>query len=76
MPAGLGVQIGVGLNQLVVAPSVTEEYLNNGARGLLGTYNDNLEDEFTPASGKVLNSSIVSDLGILHRDFAETCKFI
>ena len=69
--SGTGVQFCVDKGVMTFVVSLSDEYFNK-TRGLLGTYNDNPDDDFTLPNGTVLSPNSTSIE--IHYDFGLACK--
>lgn len=69
--SGTGVQFCEDKGLMTFVVTLSDEYFNK-TRGLLGTYNDNPEDDFTLPNGTVLSSNLTSSQ--IHYDFGLVCK--
>ena len=69
--SGSGVDFCEDKGMLTFVVTLDDVYFNK-TRGLLGTYNDNPDDEFTLPNGTVLSSSLSSRQ--IHYDFGLKCK--
>ena len=71
-PSGSGVDFCVSKGMMSFVVALDTQYYNK-TKGLLGTYNENKDDDFTLPNGTVLSPSITDKQ--IHYDFGLKCKF-
>ena len=69
--SGTGVQFCGERGLMTIVVALSDEYFNK-TRGLLGTFNNNPEDDFTLPNGTTLSSNLTSSQ--IHYDFGLVCK--
>lgn len=71
-PSGSGVDFCVSKGMMSFVVALDTQYYNK-TKGLLGTFNENKDDDFTLPNGTVLSPSITAKQ--IHYDFGLKCKF-
>ena len=70
--SGSGVEFCEAKGMMSLVVTLGNEFLNN-TKGLLGTYNNNPDDDFTLPNGTVLDPN--SSSSTIHYDFGLKCKY-
>ena len=70
--SGSGVEFCEAKGMMSFVVTLGNEFLNN-TKGLLGTYNNNPDDDFTLPNGNVLDPN--SNSSTIHYDFGLKCKY-
>ena len=71
--SGTGVEFCEAKGMMSFVVTLSEVYFNN-SKGLLGTYNNDPNDDFTLPNGTVLDPSMTSIK--IHYDFGLKCKYL
>lgn len=69
--SGTGVEFCESQEMMSFVVTLSEDYFNK-SKGLLGTYNDDPDDDFTLPNGTVLSPSMTARQ--IHYDFGLNCK--
>ena len=60
--------------QVAISVSASDVFKNSNLKGLMGNYNDDLEDDLTSPNGTVLPSN--SSIETVHYYFGELCELV